>query len=232
MVTTMTCTPSGDGRRPKKLWFFTHLRWMSHLCRPSRAPLGLAVIALTVGAAACVASSPAAPTTTSASLPRAQGPQPFSSEAPLEPPGVRAKLIGEHGATRVYQLVLAPGTEAMGAISAFVLANHIQAAHFHGLGACTDAVLAYYDPARQTYQKTSYTQQMEIVSIIGDAAPTPGDGAGLHAHMGVAFADGTMHGGHLFETHVSPTMELELTASPVPVHRAYDETVKAWLLAP
>ena len=113
-----------------------------------------------------------------------------------------------------------------------MLVNHIQAAHFHGLGACTDAVLAYYDPARQAYEKTSYTQQMEIVSIIGDAAPTPGDGAGLHAHMGVAFADGTMHGGHLFETHVSPTMELELTASPVAVHRAYDETFKAWLLAP
>jgi uncharacterized protein len=70
------------------------------------------------------------------------------------------------------------------------------------------------------------------VSIIGDAAPTPGDGAGLHAHMGVAFADGTMHGGHLFETHVSPTMELELTASPIAVQRTYDETFKAWLLAP
>jgi predicted DNA-binding protein with PD1-like motif len=48
----------------------------------------------------------------------------------------------------------------------------------------------------------------------------------------VAFADGTMHGGHLFETHVSPTMELELTASPNPMHREYDETFKAWLLKP
>ena len=122
----------------------------------------------------------------------------------------------------------------MGAISAFVLANHIQAAHFVGLssGACTDAVLAYYDPVVRDYRKTSYQQQMEIVSIIGDAAPTPGDSAGLHVHMGVAFADGTMHGGHLFETHVSPTMELELTASPVPIHREYDEKFKAWLLKP
>jgi hypothetical protein len=30
----------------------------------------------------------------------------------------------------------------------------------------------------------------------------------------------------------STTMELELTASPVEVHRAYDDTFKAWLLAP
>jgi predicted DNA-binding protein with PD1-like motif len=50
--------------------------------------------------------------------------------------------------------------------------------------------------------------------------------------MGVAFADGTMHGGHLFETHVSPTMELELVASAGAIHRTYDETFKAWLLKP
>ena len=147
-------------------------------------------------------------------------------------PGVRARLVGQQGATRTYQLVLAPGAEAIAAISDFVVQNHIRAASFHGLGACTDAVLAYYDPLTHAYQKTAYKQQMEIVSLIGDAAPTPGDGAGIHAHMGVAFADGTMHGGHLFEAHVSPTLEVDLTASPVAVHRAFDETFKAWLLVP
>ena len=193
--------------------------WMTH-------------IAVVVGAGACVATSlaVAAHATTTQPVPQAQ--QPPSAEAPVAPPGVRAKLIGQQGATRTYQLVLAPGTEAMGAISEFVVANHIQAAHFQGLGACTDAVLAYYDPGSHAYQKTTYRQQMEIVSIIGDAAPTAGDAAGLHVHMGVAFADGTMHGGHLFETHVSPTMELELTASPNPIHRENDETFKAWLLKP
>jgi len=218
----MTRTPSGNGRRLHAARSVSHPSWVS----------SVSGVALVVCVVACGAKAPAVPATTSATLPRAQEPLPPSSDAPVAPPGVRAKLIGEQGATRTYQLVLAPGTEAMGAISDFVIANHIQAAHFHGLGACTDAVLAYYDPRSHTYQKTEYKQQMEIVSIIGDAAPTPGDGVGLHAHMGVAFADGTMHGGHLFETHVSPTMELELTASPVSVHRAYDETFKAWLLAP
>jgi predicted DNA-binding protein with PD1-like motif len=41
-----------------------------------------------------------------------------------------------------------------------------------------------------------------------------------------------MRGGHLFETHVSPTMELELTASPGSIRRSYDESFKAWLLKP
>jgi uncharacterized protein len=189
-------------------------------------------LALGLGVAACGAQQPPVPATARAAQPGTEGQQALVSEAPVTPPGVRAKLIGQQGATRTYQLVLAPATEAVAAISDFVVQNHIQAAHFHGLGACTDAVLAYYDPSTHAYRKTAYKQQMEIVSIIGDAAPTPGDGAGIHAHMAVGLADGTMRGGHLFEAHVSPTLELELTASPVAVHRAFDETFKAWLLMP
>ena len=194
------------------------VNWMSHI--------------VAVGAGACMATSLAVAADATSTQPLPTAPQPSSAEAPVAPPGVRAKLIGQEGETRTYQLVLAPGTEAMGAISAFVVADHIGAAHFQGLGACTDAVLAYYNPTTRAYKKTDYKQQMEVVSIIGDAAPTAGDGAGLHVHMGVAFADGTMRGGHLFEAHVSPTMELELTASPDPIHREYDETFKAWLLKP
>lgn len=41
-----------------------------------------------------------------------------------------------------------------------------------------------------------------------------------------------MHGGHLFETHVPPTMELVITASPTPLHRRFDERFHGWLLAP
>jgi predicted DNA-binding protein with PD1-like motif len=206
-----------DAEGQKARPMMTHPSWL-------HTRLSVHSMALAAFVVGCGAPNPRVPANTSAELP--------SNEAPVAPPGVRAKLIGQEGATRTYQLVLAPGTEAIAAISDFVVQNHIQAAHFHGLGACADAVLAYYDPLTHTYQKTAYKQQMEIVSIIGDAAPTPGDGAGIHAHMGVAFADGTMRGGHLFEAHVSPTLELELTASPVAVHRALDETFKGWLLVP
>ncbi len=163
---------------------------------------------------------------------KASAPPRFAGGEPILPPGVRAKLLSEDASVRTYQLVLAPGTEAMAAIGEFVSKNHIEAAHFDGLGACTDAVLGYWDPTIHDYRKREYRQQMEIVSMTGDAAPTPGDGPGLHVHMGVALADGTMHGGHLFETHVSPTMELVLTASSAPLHRTYDEKFRAWLLAP
>lgn len=203
---------------------------------PAARSSRLSYLALAGGIAACGAPQRLSPATTSATQPQTEGQQQPPTEAliapPVTPAGVRAKLVGQQGATRNYQLVFAPGTEIVAAISDFVLQNHIQSASFHGLGACTDAVLAYYDPLTHAYQKTAYNRQMEIVSIIGNAAPTAGDGAGIHAHMGVAFADGTMHGGHLFEAHVSPTLELDLTASSVAVHRAFDETFKGWLLVP
>ena len=196
------------------------------------ATLGFALSALAstlvVRAARTYPSPPSPPLAVQESAP----PSGSQAEHPVLPAGVRAKLIGQSAGARTYQLVLAPGTEAMGAIAEFVTANHIESAHFQGLGACTDAVVAYWDPGLRDYRKTSYRQQMEIVSILGDAAPTPGEGAGLHAHVGLAFADGSMHGGHLFETHVSPTMELVLTASPTAMHRQYEDGVHGWLLAP
>jgi hypothetical protein len=145
--------------------------------------------------------------------------------------GARVKLIGEHGGTREYQLVFEPGAEIMATLSDFILRNHFKSAHFTALGACTDAVVGYYDPAARDYRRTPYRQQMEIVSLIGDAAPTNG-GAGLHAHIGLGFADGTMHGGHLFEAHASPTLELYLVASATAVERKHDAALNLDLMAP
>ena len=203
-----------------------------------RTRLAFAIYGATIGVAttfalsAVSAKSRVEPKPSGHAQDGAQKPLGPSREEPVVPPGVRAKLLSSSAGARTYQLVLAPGTEAMAAIGAFVTANHVEAAHFEGLGACTDAVLAYWDPDIRDYRKTQYRQQMEIVSILGEAAPTQGDGPGLHAHMALAFADGTMHGGHLFETHVSPTMELVLTASPNAVHRHFDETFHGWLLDP
>jgi predicted DNA-binding protein with PD1-like motif len=197
--------------------------------------LAFAVGGAIVGAVVAVALPTARSNASSSGAPEHPSPMKGSANPrpePIVPPGVRAKLVGEDAGARTYELVLAPGTEAMGAIAQFVEANHFEAAHFQGLGACTDAILAYWDPAIRDYRRTRYRQQMEIVSIVGDAAPTPGDAAGLHVHMAVGFADGTLHGGHLFETHVSPTMELVVTVSPVAVRRRYDESFRAWLLRP
>jgi predicted DNA-binding protein with PD1-like motif len=180
--------------------------------KPPIALLAFGIIAGAVGAALARARPPA-------------------SKTPTVPPGLKVRLIRESGGNQTYQLVFERGAEAMGTLSAFILENGFAAVHFQGLGACTDAVVAYYDPAAREYRKTTYEQPMEIVSIIGDAAPT-GGGAGLHAHISLGSADGSLHGGHLVEARVSPTLELELTASPVAMARAHDAELNAELLVP
>ncbi|MDB4967844.1 MAG: hypothetical protein JWN44_3533 [Myxococcales bacterium] len=146
-------------------------------------------------------------------------------------PGVRVKLIGEHGGTREYQLVFEPRAEIVSTLTDFILRNHFKSVHFYGLGACTDAVIGFYDPAVSDYRRTPYQQQAEIVSLVGDAAPT-GGGAGLHVHIALGFADGTMRGGHLLEAHAFPTLELYVVASPTAVERKHDGALNLDLLVP
>jgi predicted DNA-binding protein with PD1-like motif len=146
-------------------------------------------------------------------------------------PGIRAKLLSEHQQTRSYQLVFEPHAAIMATLTDFVLRNDFEAASFTALGACNDAVVGFYEPTARDYRRTTYTRQMEIVSLIGDAAPTNG-AAGLHTHIGLAFEDGTMHGGHLFEAHASPTLEMLFIASPTAVHRIHDAALNIDLLAP
>ncbi len=146
-------------------------------------------------------------------------------------PGARVKLIAEHGGTRQYQLVFEPRAEIMATLTDFILRNKLKAVHFVGLGACTDAVIGFYDPSVRNYRRTQLTQQMEIVSLVGDAAPSEG-GAGIHAHIALGFDDGTMHGGHLFEAHAFPTLELFIIASPIGIERRHDNAQNLDLLVP
>ncbi len=146
-------------------------------------------------------------------------------------PGVRAKILGVDAASADIQLVFDPHAEIVKVLEDFVEKNEWKSVHFVGLGACTDATIAYYDSATKAYVKTVLNQQMEIVSLIGDAAQG-NKNEGFHAHIALGFADGTVHGGHLFEAHVLPTLELFVRGSFVPMTRHHDDAFNAELLVP
>ena len=63
--------------------------------------------------------------------------------------------------------------------------------------------------------------QSEITSLIGDIALYNGKPA-VHAHINLAAEDGTVHGGHLLEAHVRPTLEVILVESPQHLQRKTD----------
>lgn len=159
-------------------------------------------------------------------------PSPAPEVAPLvQVSGIRAKVVGSSSAGERIQLVLEPGAEIVAALSAFIMANHFVAVHFDGFGAVSDARFAWYDAQRRDYKITALAEHMEIVSLLGDAAPTD-DKAGFHAHVGLAKEDGSMYGGHLLEAHVYPTVEIFLVTSPTPIHRKHDDALNSNLLVP
>jgi predicted DNA-binding protein with PD1-like motif len=62
---------------------------------------------------------------------------------------------------------------------------------------------------------------VELVSLVGDIALHNGKPQ-VHAHVVVAKADGTAHGGHLLEARVRPTCEVILTESPHHLQKQVD----------
>ena len=66
------------------------------------------------------------------------------------------------------------------------------------------------------------TEQVEVVSLLGDIALGPDGKPALHPHVVVSRADGMAMGGHLLEVHVRPTLEVVLTESPRHLHKRKD----------
>jgi uncharacterized protein len=133
---------------------------------------------------------------------------------------MKAKKIQSAGET-TFALVFDKGDEAVGALTAFAREQKLSAAHFTAIGALSDVTLGFFDRARMEYRKIPVTEQVEVLSLIGDIA-LDGREPKVHAHIVVGKSDGTAHGGHLIAAHVWPTLELILTASPGHLRRKSD----------
>lgn len=126
---------------------------------------------------------------------------------------MKSKLIND-GPQKTFALILDKGDEAVSSIEAFAREMQIAAAQFTGIGAFSDLILGFFDWETKEYQKIPVTQQVEVVSLIGDVALGPDGKAALHPHVVVSRSDGTAMGGHLLQAHVRPTLEIILTESP------------------
>lgn len=81
--------------------------------------------------------------------------------------------------------------------------------------------LGFFDVGAKTYRKTVISEQMEVLSLIGDITLQDADPQ-IHAHIVVGRADTTTRGGHLIRGIVRPTLEVVLTESPAHLHRKFN----------
>ena len=67
--------------------------------------------------------------------------------------------------------------------------------------------------ARSTNHRSLLTEQVELLSLIGDVELKDGEPV-VDAHATVGRKEGTAHGGDLLEAYIRPTCEVVLTESP------------------
>ncbi len=133
---------------------------------------------------------------------------------------MRSKLLSNIGGRREWALIFDADDEVIAELRNFAAAEHLQAAHFTGIGGFASVTVAWFDLGKKTYHPIEINEQIEVLSLIGDVAESKGKPA-LHAHICVAKRDGTAHGGHLQSGRVRPTLELIVIESPAHLRKSF-----------
>lgn len=135
---------------------------------------------------------------------------------------MQTKLLADNDGQRSFALILETGDEVMACLTAFAERERLTAAQFSGIGAFSDAVLAYFDWSAKAYRKNPVREQVEVASLNGDVALAPDGGAAVHIHAVLGRHDGSALAGHLVEARARPTLEIVLTESPAHLRKRYD----------
>ena len=94
----------------------------------------------------------------------------------------------------------------------------VSGAYFTAIGAFSFALFGWFDKGRKAYRNVPVDRQVKCVGLLGDIGPVDGKPA-LHVHGAVAGPDGAVRGGHLLMAVASPTLEVFVTETAVPLHK-------------
>jgi hypothetical protein len=133
---------------------------------------------------------------------------------------MNSKLIHD-AEQKTFALVFEKDDEVVQELTRFAKQHDLAASHFTAIGAFKNAVLGFFDLAQKDYKKIPISEQVEVLSLIGDIALSRGEPK-VHAHVVLGKVDGTACGGHLLEARVWPTLEVVLTESPEHLRRKLD----------
>ncbi|HEY5327904.1 MAG TPA: DUF296 domain-containing protein, partial [Mucilaginibacter sp.] len=121
--------------------------------------------------------------------------------------------------------------EVMSGLTEFAEKYHVKSAHFTAIGDAGTAKVGWYDKSKKMFKINAINEQCEITSLIGDIALFNGKPV-VHAHVNLASSDGLVHGGHLLEAFVTPTLEVMMTVEPVPLYKKFNPEFGGVLIDP
>jgi predicted DNA-binding protein with PD1-like motif len=119
---------------------------------------------------------------------------------------------------------LESGDEVVESLTALLKAEDIGFAVVSGLGAVRYVRVAYLNVDRREYEAHEVEEQLEVVSLIGNAALRDGQPF-LHLHAALGRRDLSVFGGHLQAAIAHPTVEVWLQPEQEPVERMFDESI-------
>jgi uncharacterized protein len=139
-------------------------------------------------------------------------------------PHAQHRLLASHqDGTQEHVLILHDGDEVQSALLAFAKDEHVVAARFTGIGAVRDPQVAWFDVARNEYLTIERTEQLEIISLIGDIGVDETKTPIVHAHAVLGQQNGQTFGGHLIRATTSPNAEIFITTFPHPLIKREDK---------
>jgi len=113
----------------------------------------------------------------------------------------------------LFVLSLDNHVEVVEALAAFCSEKGILAGSVNGLGAVGEATFRFLDPATMKYVDKTFTEQMEITSLIGNISQKDGMPY-LHLHLTASRRDYSCIGGHLLTARINGACELFVESYP------------------
>lgn len=146
-------------------------------------------------------------------------------------PGMEVKLVKDTSEEKVYAVIFHKGDEALSGLTDFAIEHKVGDAHFTAIGAVSGATLAWLDLPKKTYRRIDVSQQVEVLSLIGDVATFNGKPV-VHMHAVLGRQDGSTVGGHVFGLIVNPTVEVFVTVNTMPLKKKPDDASGMKLIDP
>jgi uncharacterized protein len=119
---------------------------------------------------------------------------------------------------------LESGDPLVESLTRLLAAESIGAAAVSGLGAVRKVRVAFLDVDKKEYEAHEIEEQMELVSLVGNAALRD-DTPFLHLHATLGRRDLSLFGGHLQEAVAHPTVEVWLAPEKEAIRRSFDENI-------
>jgi uncharacterized protein len=135
---------------------------------------------------------------------------------------MKVKVIHEADGQRTFAAILETGDEVIECAERLASDYEIAAAAITGIGAFSEATLAFFDWETKEYRPRTFAEQLEVASLIGDIGVKETNEPALHIHLVLGRSDYGAIAGHLISGRVRPTLELIITESPAHLRRRRD----------